>query len=289
MEFIGRYNYGDTVVIPIDPFRAYLIEICDSNVCEDEVTGCKYEVVHSNDGYTDRIKVIATDGEIKTLSGKSIYSGPSFDRKEQIPEYLGTAENCEIPYDSEALYEAACFGLDNDSLEKRSLRRSGDTAIPEVKAARDAFFGQRTYKLRGCDCEGMFDGDPDIFFDGRSKTYSGGLRIDGGCLRVDLGCIVDCDAVEIEYYNTTECSTDQILPQKAGDTAEISEDLVSWHKASLNNISSLGNYRMEYVKHKVHNILCDNGERMRAVYSASKLRYFRMSEPVDRIFSFRVL
>ena len=58
----------------------------------------------------------------------------------------------------EELHEVAAFAADNDSLELRSLKRSGETKIPEVQAARDAFFGQDTYKYRGCESCAAFDG-----------------------------------------------------------------------------------------------------------------------------------
>lgn len=35
------------------------------------------------------------------------------------------------------------FAADNNALEVRSLQRSGEISIPEVKAARDAFFIRR--------------------------------------------------------------------------------------------------------------------------------------------------
>lgn len=289
VKVIGEFAYGETVQIPMKPFRAYLVEICDSAVCDDEPANCEYQVIHSKDGVTKEIKLVQADGEVTTKSGKKLYTGDAFDKTETIPVCLGTAVDCDVPADAASLYEATCFVLDNDSLEKRSLRRSGPTMILEVQAARDAFFGQRTYILRGCDSEFMFDKDPDTFFDGSSKYYAGGLRLNGGCMRVDLGEIMDCDAVEIEYYRTTEQSTTQIKPQNAPETVEISSDLGAWTTVPLTEERDGGDYTMEYVRDSVHDILTDHGKRMTAVYGGGKIRYIRMDEPVDRVFALRVM
>ena len=289
-EYKGEFKYGETVEIPMAPFRAYLIEICDSAVCDEELPeGCKYQVIRSKDGVTKEIKLVQADGDVVSKNGKTLYTGAAFDHTEAIPELLGTAESCDIPANAEALYEATCFALDNDSLEKRALRRSGATAIPEVQAARDAFFGQRTYVLRGCDSEFLFDKNPDTFFDGNSKYYAGGLRIDGGCMRVDLGETVDCDAIEIEYYSTNGANTQQIKLQTASVSAEISADLSVWNTVSLSEERDGGAYTMEFVRDSVHNILTDDGCRKTAVYAGGKVRYFRMAAPVDRVFAFRVM
>ena len=289
VQFRGEFQYGETVEIPMAPFRAYLIEICDSAVCDDEPMDCMYQVIRSKDGVNQEIKLVQADGDVVTKSGRTLYTGAAFDRTEAIPQYLGTAGDCMIPADAEALYEATCFALDNDSLEKRALRRSGATAIPEVQAARDVFFGQRTYILRGCDSEFLFDGNPDTFFDGSSKYYAGGLRIDGGCMRIDLGETVDCDAIEIEYYSTNGQNTSQIRLQSAPDSAEISADLSAWNTVTLTEDRDDGAYTMEFVRDSVHDILTDDGCRRTAVYTGGIFRYFRMPEPIDRIFAFRVM
>ncbi|MBP3294927.1 MAG: hypothetical protein J6N32_14350 [Clostridia bacterium] len=289
VQYKGDFKYGETVELPMAPFRAYLVEICDSVLCDDEPTGGAYQVIRSKDGVTKEIKLVQADGDVVTKSGKTLYTGEAFDKTEAIPQYLGTAETCDIPADAEALYEATCFALDNDSLEKRALRRSGATAIPEVQAARDAFFGQRTYTLRGCDSEFLFDRNPDTFFDGSSKYYAGGLRIDGGCMRVDLGEPVDCDAIEIEYYSTNGQTVHQIKLQQAPASAEISADLSGWKTVTLTEDRDDGAYTMEYVRDSIHDILTDDGVRRTAVYAGGTFRYFRMSEPIDRVFAFRVM
>lgn len=68
-----------------------------------------------------------------------------------------------LPDDAEALCEA-CFAADSNALEARSVERSGPTKIPAVKAARDAFFQQRTFVGRGLWDRYLFDGDPSAPF-----------------------------------------------------------------------------------------------------------------------------
>lgn len=290
VRVIGDFAYGDTVSVTMKPFRAYLIEVCDITVSDDEPQGCEYRVLRSKDGVPHEIKLLRADGDVYTADGRCIYHGAAFDCTEPAPVYLGEARDCDIPADAEALYESTCFALDNDSLEKRSLRRSGETSIPQVKAARDSFFAQKTYILRGCDGEFLFDKSPDTFFDGQSKFYAGGLRIDGGCLRVDLGEVVDCDCIEIEYYSTNGCgTTEQIKPQTAPVYAEISEDLHAMNTVKLISERDGGAYTMEYVRASVHDIKTDEGSRKTAVYGGGRVRYFRMDAPLDRMFAFRVM
>ncbi len=276
-EYVGEYAYGETAEIPVMPFRACLIEVCDSKVCE-------WNLPQERDASWEILKY--ADG--KPALARQIRS-KEYDNREKAPVYLATAEDCELPADAERLYETTCFALDNDTLERRAERRSGKTQIPQVQAARDAFFGQKTYALRGSDSSFLFDGNPDTFYDGRSKTlYGTGFRICDGCLRVDLGETVDCDRVEIAYYNTLEGSTKQILPQESADAAETSEDLLSWEKAPLEEIVAGEACEMEYVRDGRHDILCDHGRRMTAVYGTGPMRYFRLPHPVDRIYSFKV-
>ncbi len=289
VKVFGEFAYGETVDIPMKPFRAYLIEICDNSIADNDPMGCEYQVIRSKDGAAKEIKLLQTDGDVIAKNGKTLYTGTAFDHTEPAPTYLGTAVECDVPTDAEALIEATLFALDNDSLEKRSLRRSGATDIPEVQAARDAFFNQRTYLLRGCDGEFLFDKNPDTFFDGSSKYYSGGLRVNGGCLRVDLGETVDCDTIEIEYYATTEKSTYQLQVQNAPASVELSSDLGAWTTVPLTEDRVVEDYTMEYVREGIHDILTDHGKRKMAIYKGGSFRYFRMSDPLDRLFSFRVL
>jgi len=65
------------------------------------------------------------------------------------PDVILLNHRLNLSEDAEALYEATVFAADNNALEVRSLLRSGNIEIPEVKAAREAFTNQRLSVERG--------------------------------------------------------------------------------------------------------------------------------------------
>ncbi|MDR2626466.1 MAG: hypothetical protein LBC40_00340 [Dysgonamonadaceae bacterium] len=94
------------------------------------------------------------------------------------------------------LDEATVFAADNNALEVRSLLRSGETNIPQVKAARDAFFSQPAFVNRGIWDRQLFDGDLNTgFWPSRRK---GDIRIKGGCFRLDLGETTYVDSIVLK-------------------------------------------------------------------------------------------
>ena len=171
-ELIGIYAPGDAVEIELSPFRAALFEIAEIGEAYPVLAGCWYETVKENaDGTPVEVKMLSAPGGEVTLLKNGQFSPygtfPKTDRQERAPQYLGTMSDDPTAVSrGEELYEAAQFGLDNDSLESRERRRSGPTSVPEVQAARDAFFAQKTYRTRGCEGRFAFDGDPDTYFDG---------------------------------------------------------------------------------------------------------------------------
>ncbi len=295
-EFLGTFTYGETIEIPVHPFRAALIECCHAEIAEDMPKNCTYRVLRrctdtsENSGCVDEIEVISAEHPIE-FRGELYAKDAPFDRREQNPEHLGKAKQLPTPNASYAktLYEYAMRDVDNDSLETRAVRRAGTTEYSAVAECRDAFFGQDTYRYRGCDQTALFDNDPDTFFDGRSRTYAGGQRIDGGCLRVDFGGTFDADTVEIEYYATRENPVKQILPQITPGTAEFSANLVAFTAVSPESVIELGAYTMPYVVESIHNIAVDSGVRCRVKYKIDKpIRYFRLPNPMDRLFSVKL-
>ena len=130
---------------------------------------------------------------------------------------------CDVPSDAEALYEATCFAADNNALEVRSLLRSGPTAIPEVQAARDAFFSQRAFIERGCWDRNLFDGDLQTgFFPSQRR---GDQRVRGGCLRLDLGEVLRVDSIRL---HVPSCFGLQPMLPEEGQTCTVSTDLRHW-------------------------------------------------------------
>ncbi len=293
---LGEFGVGDTVEITLMPFRAALIEIAVADEAEPMLKNCSYRIVkESADGTPEEIKLLYCDGQDILLhkNGKDSFfmRGEKTDTREKAPLRLGTlTEERRHPEDGEFLYETAMLAISNDCLEKRSLERSGETKIPEVKAARDAFFNQKLYKLRGLEAKNMFDGKPDTFFDSQSKTYCDeNLRIDGGCLRVDFGDVYDCDSVEIEFFSA-DSPTREVEIQSVPLKAEYSSELRKWHTTDDVKTAVKENYTEEVIRFTVHTTYKLEGRKMISSYPIDgSIRYLRIAKPVDRIYSVRLI
>lgn len=296
-QHLGIFQAGDTVEVELLPFRAVLLEVAAVDEAEPMLTNCVYEIVKEDEtGVPVEVKLLKTaGGSVDLLNGgktSHFMDAQSVDVLERSPVYLGELDKVTFnPPNGEFLYETSVYPINNDSLEKRTLLRSGETVIPEVQAARDAFFGQRTYRLRGCEASAMFDGREDTFFDAQSRCYCGEeLRIDGGCLRVDLGREVEADAVEIVFFAADE-ATQEVLPQKITVGGEVSTDLANWRGVCLGEMNTWKEgVCIPVVRFGKHTIYEMDGRLLRAVYPVGgMIRYFRLAEPMDRIYHFRVL
>ena len=300
-KLIGIYEYGDTVDVELMPFRAHLFEAAVVSEAYPVLENCEYEMIREDaEGNPLEVKMLCCGGGEITLLAKGERRPYGHyercDDRQPAPLYLGTLTDGEIPEGrAEELYEVAQFAVDNDSLERREWHRAGQTAIPEVRAARDAFFGQATYVARGCDNAALFDGNPDTYFDGQSRylTDFGGLgiRIDGGCLRVDFGDVYDADEVEITCFAIHEPIPEvktQIYPEQGSYSA----DLRHWPATVSAKQKVLDNEcTAPVVKAGVHNMVTVTGDRVRVTYglNGSPIRYFRLPSPMDRIYSVRLL
>lgn len=291
---VGVFDYGDTVELTLPPFRAVLFEIFDADKADDVLIGCEYEVLNEKDGKINKVKILRANGKIETLNpatGKtSCVSGDvAIDETLKDPVYLCGLNKTQVPENSEELFESAYFALDNDSLEKRAIRRSGKTEIPSVKKAREAFFNQDSYRLRGIESDIPFKGTDDVMFDVKSKSYKmygTGFRVEGGCLRIDLGETFDIDRFEIEYFDSNGLETETFFPQQPEDNAETSTDFSTWTKSPLKQTIIAGEKKQEYfafykdVKETV------TGLKKRAVYATSSpVRYIRIPNPLSCIYS----
>ena len=196
---------------------------------------------------------------------------------------LGTTVPVAVPVHAEKLVEATLFAMNNDSLESRCAKRAGDTRISQVKAARDAFFAQDTYILRGCESAYAFDGNPDTFFDGNSRFLWGtGTRIDGGCLRVDFGKVMDADAVEFEFF-TPDTPTEEAPAQIFPERMDYSCDLLTWQDAGKGTYGDKGEMSVGVVRNYTHDIYQSKGKRSTLRFAVNALRYLRLPVPMDRI------
>lgn len=291
---IGIYDYGENVEVEMAAWRACLVEVSAVEAAKPMLTGCEYAVLHETDGNVDKVKVLRVFDEIGTTDGSAVpaalVGAAKFDNTIQEPKDFGKLESCDVPENAEQLFETANFGMDMDSLEARALKRSGETAIPEVKAARDAFFGQATYKLRGPESRFAFDGDENSFFDGISKTFFGGFRLDGGCLRVDFGDVYDADYVMLEYFDIDEDMDYEIKRQVLPPKGDVSGDLAEWRDCFIENLDIVRHETVPVLIHNVHNIVQRDGTRRRVYYGAGKnVRYFRLPKPLSRIYKIALI
>ena len=284
-KHLGIFNINEEIEIELMPFRAALIEFSAPECAETMLHDCEYEIVNEDEN--------GKPLKVKYFSGKTPDCEYITAEKEKAPLLLGTLnEKTDKVEDNEFLYESAMFAINNDSLERRSADRAGLTAIPEVKAARDAFFAQERYALRGCDNANMFDGKPETFYDCTSKEYRGEkIRLNGGCLRVDFGAEYDIDAVEIECF-ATKTPTDEVLAFELPCYADISTNLRDWHCNTKfpETVVLEENYIQKTVHYNVHDIYELAGRRLKITYSFSgKARYLRINRPMDRIFSVKLV
>lgn len=289
-KFVGFFDYGETVDIALEPFRASLVQICDAEKADKVPLNCEYEVLHETaDGIVDKLKIVSCKGDI-TLPDGTVYKASAFDNTLRAPRKLGeiSADSfCEVPENSEQQLETLLFAQNHDSLERQAVNKAGDTSIPEVQAARDAFFNQRTYQLRGLESGNAFDGKDDTFFDGTSRLHFGGYRIQGGCLRADFGAVYDADCVEITYFDSDEqfVSRDSMQMQGPTGVCTYSDDLADWKKTSIDSVYILRAETVPAVVQAVHNIIDVKGKRKCVRYPVNgSIRYFRMPCPLDRIY-----
>lgn len=253
-KFLGCFEYGDIVDIEVLPFRSALIEVCDAELFDRD----------------------------------AFERGKVFDCAEAPPVKLTSAVPVGLPADAESLYEATAFAADCDSLEAQSRRRAGETSIPAVKAARDAFFNQKTYRYRGCENAAMFDGREDTWYDAVSRHYQDKTtRIGGGCLRLDIGGIVDAAALEITFFEPNE-PIREMPPQFVTAAGEYSTDRANWKPSPLTGVYDTKPITAPAVKSRVHNIVDVPGMLRKAVYKVGSLAYFRIAEPLDRIYSIKL-
>ena len=245
---LGSHKYGSEIEIEVLPFRAALIKITTAPE-KDKValTGIPYQIINDKVGDEVAVKLLGMPGESYTarvekgpvrfagamLDGRknaSLARGGSFKVKfpgeklnRSYHRKLAELQRTEYPREGQCIYDAMTYAADNNALELRSLERSGPTAIPQVQAARDALFSQRSFAIRDCWDRLMFDGDPNTSFsvairDGFFKPFTTALNL-------DLGEITTLDKLVIETYDEYSLQPYYI---EEGATAYVSKDLKSW-------------------------------------------------------------
>ncbi len=246
-EILGTFDHGDEIEVTVAPFRSCLIMATAVECNEIGVEGCIYEVVRDTPGKPAKVKLLGMPGEsahVRLRAGRRKFSVAAIDGK-PAPKFLqkgatvtfpgepvennwhrklADLQPVDVPADAEQLYEATCFKAPNDALEVQSLRRSGPSRIPQVIAARKAFFEQELFWRRGIWDKYLFDGRNETFFG--VHRYRRDKRIDGGCLRLDFRKAYKFDAVTIR---TLRKEQNKDAEQAARELpAEVSADLKAW-------------------------------------------------------------
>ena len=246
---MGSFDYGSTLDCEVLPFRACLLKATSRSGDEElGVSGCRYEVVRDVPGKPLVVKLLGYPGEqceikltgkvaprtsaridrnqaSELLGGKTVKI--QFGGEKLIGPYhrkIGDMATCPVPGDAAALYEATCFAADSNALEVRSLKRSGTTSIPVVKAAREAFFNQSIFVERALWDRNLFDGDLTTGL-AICRRWGDDQRPKGGALRLDLGECIHLDKLVI--HSPDEFSL-QPFRSEEGAEAMVSPDLLHW-------------------------------------------------------------
>jgi len=246
-QYIGNYDFIEKVKVTVEPFRSALFIATSNEYDEPLIKGTPFNVIRNVPDKSILIDLIGEPGTEASISLNSSdsYSSALIDgvinnalingeyykvkfagdklKKETHRKFAGFVE-VEVPDYVNALYEATVFSADNNALEIRSLMRSGETQIPSVINAREAFISQETFIRRGIWDKNLFDGNRNTGF-WPSKKYDIDLRVKGGTLRLDLGEVCKIDEIVIhipDYFSLHPLLGDE------GNYVEISSDLVNW-------------------------------------------------------------
>jgi hypothetical protein len=207
-EILGKgLAAGGSVEVTVQPFRSMLLLATTEPCGEPSLDKGAYRVVRNVSG-----KPVEID-QLTPLPLKQAWHRRLADLKPSA-----------LPADAVGLYEATVFAADNNALEHRSLKRSGPSAVPAVRNARQAFLDQPLLTSRGISDQLMFDGDPSTvlaLFGSKSDP-----RIAEGCLRVDFAEPIVFDVLKILTQ-----APDKTLQQNLVYGAEFSYDLAKWSSA----------------------------------------------------------
>lgn len=245
---MGSHSYGSTIDVEVLPFRAALLKV--TNVKEKDkiaLSGIPYNIVNDYSG-NPTVKLLGMPGKsykVKfggNMSFKSAYIDgkkasakganikfPGEVLKQDFHRHIGEMKPCGIPGDAATLYYSTCYAADNNALEARSLLRSGETKIPQVKAARDAFFNQKIFREREIWDKNLFDGDLKSAFSVAVRW--GDHKADGStAFMVDMGKRQRLDKVTLD--SPDEYS---ITPYKSEEGARlyVSADLKDWKEVKF--------------------------------------------------------
>ena len=229
-KVMGKVKSGRTIEVTVDPFRSCLLVISSNKIDEPAVTGAEYEVIQNVPGKPVKLEILGWPGtttQVKLENGRRMdLTFPGTRLNKETTRKVGSFAPVKdiIGFNWQSLYEATVFAADNNALEVRSIQRSGWSNIPEVRAAQDAFFNQKTFIDRGIWDKNLFDGNMETAF-WQTKKYNRDQAVKGGCFRLDLGKVTTVDQLVIK---TGDIFSLQPLLEDEGNWVEVSADLVDW-------------------------------------------------------------
>jgi len=247
-KIVGVYPYGSTVNIEVLPFRSCLIKLSDSSLEKEfGIEGTDYQVVTDIKGKQLTINLLGmpgTEKKIKLSGNYSYYKSATINGEEASELFTGKPLTiqfdgeklknpihrkiadmgvCPIPDDAETIYESTCFAADNNALEVRELKRSGESSIPKVQAARNALFEHKLFKEREIWDKYLFDGDMNTAFSINMRW--GGVETGKASFRLDLGQSQVLDSLVVKTIDEFSL---QPLKSEEGEYALISNNLNTW-------------------------------------------------------------
>jgi len=314
-EDMGFVAEGDSLTIEMEPWRTALIVLSREPLNDIGIKGGKMRPMTRMDGEEFKANIYGLPGEsykISLTGDLSKYTKAELDGCDASAllsgeEYtltfagekvcrggvkLGSLSPSELPADvealhaavpenAEALYEAAVFAADNNSLEVRSLQRSGEIAVPEVAEARRHHFEQDTFVYRGIWDKFLFDGKKDTFFMASAVEHD--QRISGGMLRVDTGAVVTGDTMSVTFL----LEKGETL---SGLRAEAGECLSCFKPLELISISEPVAEKCNFIPKTVPEMMQIDVTRVTATFKlSSPVRYFRIAGAPVRANDFSIV
>ena len=235
-KILGTYNYGAKLKVTVAPFRSALIRVASNP--DWGLKGYEYEVVKDIKGQDLEINILSELSSVNDVNASlAKISQRKIDIKPALLAHrkLGDLKPIALPKDAAALYEATVFSANNNALEAQAIARSGPSEIPQVQAARKAFFEQKTFIDRGLWDKYLFDGDSNTqFYRSQRWLYNWNSDPDstvmGGAFRLDLGQVEKLDEIILE---TSNAQTLQPLKLHEGIIAQVSADMRTWTDISF--------------------------------------------------------
>lgn len=249
IHHLGTFKSGSQAEIKVLPFRSCLIKVSSVNNDDFEISGIPYEIVRNIPGRPVEVKLLGMPGQTYHVSfktNKDKFTGAEIDNsksdlvkgkttvitfdghplRNDYHRFIAAMEPCPIPKDEESLYYATAFAASNNALEVTSLKRSGETMIPEVQKARDSFFEQDVFKKREIWDKNLFDGDEKTGFS-IAMRYGFQRPRNSSAFLLDMGKSQHLDKIIIKTFDTYSL---QPLQDQQVLHLYVSDNMDHWHK-----------------------------------------------------------